>query len=163
MTAVNITAAWQEVTLSVPSVISVGHGPCWIAPSGTVNPNSGVQFHGSEYFPAGTIAVRGPCVFTHEAWNDPMSPSMFASDGWSVADAVASGKATVTITTLPDLGGFNIVSIDWSNDAGATWTSLTRTTAGTEDITTASATIVLRATTVQGSGIKSAGKAVVVA
>lgn len=162
MTDVTITHEWQEVTLSAPSVLSVAHGPCWIAPSGTENPNSGVQFHGSEFFPASTIAVRGPCVFTHTEWNDAMSPSMFASGDWSIADAVASGEATITITTLPDLGGFALVSIDWSNDDGDTWTSLTRKTAGTEDITTATGTVLLRVTTVQGSGIKSAGKSVTV-
>ena len=159
MTAV--TYAYADITFATDVSIATT-GVVFIAAGGTTELNAGVRFRGASWFPAGTYAFRGPGTVVGTAFNDPKVPTGFATGDWSVADAVAAGAATVTITNIPALGGFAIKSIQWSNDDGATWSTLTRKTAGTENITTASDTILLRVVSEQGASVKSAGKAVVV-
>lgn len=162
MTDVAIGYDWEENTFATDVKVTDVQGKVFIAPSGTSNLNSGVPFRGAAFFPAGTYAFRGPGSFVTAVYDELNAPTPFGTGDWSVADAVAANKATVTISAIPALGGFAIKSIDWSNDDGATWTSLTRKTTGTEDITTASDTILLRVVSEQGASAKSTGKAVVV-
>lgn len=163
MTTNDITYGWETVTFSVDSLLHCTAGLVYYAPTGQYDLKAGIKLNGPVVVAAGSVLdFRGPGSITYEAYNDVNSPSAFASADWSVDDAVASGKATITISALPDAGGFTITAIEWSNDDGATWTALTRKTVGTEDITTASDTILLRLVTVQGTSAKSAGKAVTV-
>lgn len=93
----------------------------------------------------------------------PAAPAAFTAGQWSVVDAVASGQADVTISSLPAPNGSAITALQYSIGGGA-WTAFSGITTGTYRIsgfTDGNATnLNIRAVNAIGSGATSDTKSV---
>lgn len=167
MTVTAVAYAFADVTITNDSILQEINGPVYIAAPGTVDPNAGIPLRNQPFYPAGTvIALRGPGLVDISDYYQGNFGVKPATGDWSVADAAAANKATVTIVNIPSLQGGQLVSIQWTKNAGVTWTDMVRLTPGTEDIdcgATGAFNIQLRVQTKNGVGIASAIKAVTVA
>lgn len=90
------------------------------------------------------------------------APAQFAPGDWSVSTGLAASQIVLNVTALPANGGSAITALEYSIDAGATWTALSGAGTGSRTLTMAAAstsyTFVLRAVNAIGNGPASASK-----
>lgn len=90
------------------------------------------------------------------------APASFAETDWSVSTGATAGAITLNILALPASGGSPITGIDYSTDAGATWTTLSGAGTGARTLAMPSPgtayNFVLRARNVVGAGPASTAK-----
>lgn len=89
-------------------------------------------------------------------------PAAFAEVDWSVSTGATAGAITLNVLALPASGGSAITGIDYSTDAGATWTTLSGAGTGARTLTMPSPgtayNFVLRARNAVGAGPASTAK-----
>lgn len=161
----SISYGWQTVTVTKNSVIKMVRGSVYFGPAGSTDLNAGEVLHTLPFVPAGgVLAFRGPGKIDVADYVDELVPAGFEPGDWSIVDSATALKADVTLVAIPSVGSFPITAIEWSADAGVTWTAMVRTTAGVEAITTGNGAknVLLRVRSVQGVSWTSASKAVTV-